>query len=170
MPIKPVTWWDALPNRLEWELETMAAAAPGLTWDGHAGVWEGVVPLWPFERPAPHGLGDFVGSRRLSVAVVPLEAHPAVPPRFLPLDPAPGFHERTQHRWHVNGDGTICMFQQAVEWTGQEPCAALVPKASGWFLEFLLMKAGLIDAMSEAGIADDPTYDALFASPPAVNG
>jgi len=41
---------------------------------------------------------------------------PAAPPRILPQDPDPEIAERTQHRWHVNGDGTLCVFQDEALW------------------------------------------------------
>jgi hypothetical protein len=79
---------------------------------------------------------------------------------------------RTQHDWHVNGDGTVCLFQSASDWTGGDTAADLVVKSAGWFLEYLLMEAGLIERMTANGIVSDPVHDHLFApaNPPAQNG
>jgi hypothetical protein len=30
------------------------------------------------------------------------------------------------HDWHVNGDGTVCLFQSASDWTGRDTAAELV--------------------------------------------
>jgi hypothetical protein len=48
-------------------------------------------------------------------------------------------------------------------WTGIETAADLVVKAAGWFLEYLLMDAGLIEHMSENGIANDDLLDHFFS-------
>ncbi len=164
MEVVPVTWWEALPDRLELELAAMSEAAPDLEWFPDRGVWQGHLPLWPFARALPNELEAFTTGRRFAVEVQPVQAHPAVAPKYWPLDPEPELVERTQQRWHVNGDGSLCLFQRSVDWSGEEPCAALVPKASGWFLEYLLMKSGSIEAMTVNGIVNDDRLDSLMVS------
>lgn len=167
MSFEAVPWWEALPDRLVFELAAMAEVAPDLEWSPREGLWRGRLPVWPFTRARPENLESFTAGRRLLVEVQPVQAHPAVAPKFWPLDPEPELAERTQQRWHVNGDGSLCLFQRSVDWAGDEPCAALIPKASGWFLEYLLMKAGSIEAMTINGIVADDGLDGLMAPDPA---
>lgn len=163
-------WFEAHPDRLAEELEVMASAAPDLTWDPHltrpeyddGGGWSGTVPLWPFDRACPAGLGAFVNGHRFELRVVCLQAHPAVQPRIYPLDPDPDLEWRTSHAWHFNGDGSICLTQRAYDWDGSELVAALVPKLASWFLEYLLLSRGHIEQMTERGIAELDVHDHLF--------
>lgn len=155
------SWAEDDPPRLERELAAMPSVAPGLTWDGLR--WSGTVPLWPFERPRPAGLDSYVGDRRLSIEISYYESFPMVAPRFVPIDPRPELIERTQHRWHVNGDGSLCLFQTFSDWDPFATAADLVPKAAGWFLEYLLMKDRAVEAMTTAGIVLDDSLDHLFA-------
>ena len=39
-----------------------------------------------------------------------------VAPDLYPLDPDVPIERRTQHRWHVNGDGSLCLMQAADDW------------------------------------------------------
>ena len=156
-----VSWMEDDPARLELELAAMPEVAPGLTWDGYA--WRGQAPLWPFERPCPDGLETFVGDRRLMLEVTYFESFPMVAPRFMPLDPEPDIAARTRHEWHVNGDGSLCMFQNFADWDPYATAADLIPKASGWFLEYLLLTSARIDSMSIGGIASDDQHDHFFA-------
>ena len=83
---------------------------------------------------------------------------------MVPLDPQPDPMVRTQHAWHVNGDGTLCLLQTASDWDGTGTAAELVLKAAGWFLEYLLMEAGRIEQMSTAGIVNDDSWDDLLTA------
>lgn len=158
MPEWPrVSWLDDDPARLERELAAMPVVAPDLSWNGRC--WTGHAPLWPFERPHPDGLLSFVGDRRLQVEIFYLESFPMVAPRFMPVDPEPDISVRTRHDWHVNGDGSLCMFQNFSDWDPFSTAADLVPKASGWFLEYLLLSSGRIDTMTVHGIVDDDQLD-----------
>ena len=163
----PETWLEAEPTRRDKERQAMSAVAPDLRWceEDQAGGWEGVVPIWPFNRTIPPHLEDFLYGRRLKVRIEYLESFPMVEPKFLPLEPEPEIRHRTDARWHVLGDGALCLFQDASDWTGGETAADLIPKAAGWFLEFLLMQDGVIDQMTEEGIATDPSFDHLFVPP-----
>jgi hypothetical protein len=162
------SWVEAEPTRTARERSTISAVAPELTWIDHSGGWEGLAPIWPFDRPAPEELDAFLAGRRFRLRVEYLEGFPMAAPRIVPLDPDPDPRVRTQHDWHVNGDGTVCLLQSASDWTGRDTAAVLVVKAAGWFLEYLLMEAGLIDTMTANGIVRDPVHDHLFTSATAA--
>ena len=70
---------------------------------------------------------------------------------------------RTQNRWHVNGDGSLCTVQAAEDWQPRHTAADLVRKASCWLVEYLLVDAGDLDAMTKRGIYSDESVDALLA-------
>jgi hypothetical protein len=161
-----IRWFEAEPQRLELEQKAMATCAPDLRWieqsdDLPAGGWEGDAPIWPFERDAPEpGFSRLLDARRLPVRVEYLESFPAVEPKLWPMiDPPPDPIYRTQHSWHVNGDGSLCLLQTADLWTGRETAADLVVKASGWYIEYLLMEAKVIEQMTLAGIYSDTSLD-----------
>jgi hypothetical protein len=124
--------------------------------------WEGEVPLWPFERPVPPDLEDFVGGQRLDLRIAYLQAHPIVAPTLYPLSPETDPSMWTLHRWHLNGDGSLCLFQDATTWTPDATAADLIAKAASWFLEFVLVSGGFLEAMTERGIIVDDTLDHLF--------
>jgi len=140
----------------------MPKVAPDLTWDGQC--WTGHTPLWPFERLQPEGLLSFVGNRRLEVEISYLESFPMVAPRFMPVDPEPDMSVRTRNDWHVNGDGSLCMFQNFTDWDPFKTAADLVPKAAGWFLEYLLLSSGQIEGMTVNGIVNDDQLDHLLVA------
>jgi hypothetical protein len=164
-------WFDAEPARLAAEQAAMTAVAPELSWSDAApgGGWEGLAPVWPFPRPRPSRLDDFLAGRRLRLGVACSQAHPMVAPKLWPLHPEPEIAQRTVHDWHVNGDGSLCLLQTAAAWTGAELAAELVVKAAGWFLEFLLMQAGVVQAMTSDGIAGSDELDHLL-DPEAGHG
>ncbi len=139
----------------------MPEVAPDLTWDGRC--WTGHAPLWPFGRPQPDGLLAFVGGRRFQLEISYPESFPMLAPRFMPADPEPNIFVRTRQDWHVNGDGSLCMFQDFIDWDPFATAAELVPKAAGWFLEFLLLSSDQIEAMTVNGIVDDGQFDDLLA-------
>lgn len=155
-------WTEALPGRLRWELSEMKRVAPELLWDEGSASWNGLLPTWPFEREAPESLAGFLNGNRFRVEIQPLPAHPAVPPRIWPIEPNPGPWHWTDAAWHTLGDGSLCVVQEHYTWTGGEPCAALIPTAAGWFLEYLLMEGGVIEAMTVHGIETSCELDHLF--------
>ncbi len=160
---KARTWWMDEPALLRGEQDAMASVAPSLTWANRgAGSWAGLVPAWPFDRPAPPGLDTFLAGRRLRVQVSYGHAFPMTPPTVWPLDPEPSIEQRTQHAWHVNGDGSLCLLEAAAAWTGRDPAAELVIKAAGWFIEYLLMSADLITQMTRTGLGADLSMDAVI--------
>lgn len=154
-------WLVAEPERVRREKEEMARVAPEMEWlaDEPAGGWEGLSPVWPFERPAPRGLDALLAGQRLRLRVVYSQGYPMVEPKLLPLDPDPPRDRRILHSWHLNGDGSLCLLQTADAWTGRDTAADLVAKASGWFIEYLLMERGSIEAMTESGIHSDDSLD-----------
>lgn len=155
---------EAEPARLARERQEMKRVAPDLAWDEDlaAGGWTGLAPQWPFDRPRPAGLEALLQGRRLMLRVEYTEAFPMVEPRLWPLDPEPPIERRTAHTWHLNGNGSLCLLQSASDWSGRESAADLVVKASGWFIEYLLLERGEIGAMTEAGIHADPSLDPIL--------
>lgn len=160
-----LAWFDAEPGAFEREKRAMPRVAPDLEWnpDLPAGGWHGAVPIWPFDRPVPPELDAFLGADRLIVQVEYSQAHPMVPPSVHPLDPEPSWLVRTQHTWHVNGDGSLCLMQAADDWNPTDTAADLIVKAAGWYLEFQLMSRGIVRAMSERGIVHDNSLDHLLS-------
>lgn len=164
-----VSWRDAEPTVLARELTEVAKVAPDLVWDEEYGTWAGELPLWPFERVEPAGLHEFVDGRRFRVLIEYPESYPMVEATVIPLDPAPTAWEHSATQFHVLPSGGLCLFRDAVAWEGTETAAELVLKAAGWFLEYLLIKAGLREEMTPAGIADDDSLDELFERRPAAS-
>lgn len=165
---EPITWWRAEPRRLERDQTEITARFDDLVWNSDGdGTWTGVLPLWPFDRPEPPHLRTWAGEGlRLTVAYN--QANPMVEPSLHPLDPEPPPQEWTQTRWHVNGDGTLCLLQEHALWTGRDSLVDLLIKAAGWRLEYALMKYGAIQEMSRCGIVSDSRYDHHFSQQPPV--
>lgn len=160
----PVTWWQCEPRRLARDQAEVLDRLPDLEWQtGGAGGWVGRLPRWPFARPEPQGLVEMVGEVGLEVAVVYGHAYPMIPPAIFPLDPEPPLTTRTDQRWHVMGDGSLCLFQDDAAWTGRDSVVDLLLKAAGWRVEFELMRRGVIEAMTVNGIVDHPQLDHLLA-------
>jgi len=165
-----VRWFEAEPEVLVREREAMATAAPDLEWRDELHWrwrtlcgWEGLAPTWAGERPKPDGLDELLAGRRLKLRVMYREAFPMVPPVLDPIDPVPPMDRRTLHPWHVSGDGSLCMVQTAQDWRpGEDTAADLVRKASGWFIEYLLMENEKIEAMTLRGIFEDTSLDELI--------
>lgn len=158
-----LSWLEAEPRRLALERASMPSIAPDLDWL-QSGGWEGVLPVWPFQRRQPDGLDEFLGGRRVRVRIEYLESFPMTAPRFWPLEPEPPVAVRSMAQWHVMPDGTLCLLQSAAAWDPGGTAADLVPKAAGWFLEYLLLSDDAIEAMTESGIADDDGLDCLWSA------
>jgi hypothetical protein len=118
------------------------------------------------ERAEPNGLAQLIGEWGMPLEVVYGHAYPMVPPSIFPLDPVPKVAEWTIHRWHVMGDGSLCLLQDDVMWDPRQSVIDLLLKAAGWRVEYALVKAGLVDGMSMNGIVTDASRDDLIA--PAV--
>jgi hypothetical protein len=166
------SWVDAEPTRAQREREAMAAVAPELVWrddlerHGHPQLkgWEGIVPIWAAQRPMPRGVPELLGDARLRVQVIYREGFPMVAPVVVPIAPDIPLAHRTQHRWHVNGDGSLCLMQAAGDWHPNETAADLVAKAAGWFIEYQLMLAERIEQMTLHGIYTCTELDDTIAS------
>ncbi|GAA2219371.1 hypothetical protein GCM10010413_07240 [Promicromonospora sukumoe] len=167
----PVFWPDAEPQILERDLADITAFAPDLVYEPpelaggqvvHHGRWVGRLPIWPFDRVIPEGLGS-LAPEGVSVVMSYSAAHPVLPPRVRVLDPEPELEERTQHRWHVAPGGSLCLLQTEGDWTPETSPVELLLKAAGWRIEYALMKAGVVESMTTNGIVSDPARDHLIA-------
>lgn len=167
-----ISWREAEPARLEAERAAMALHCPDMVWRddlewprGRLGSgWQGLAPVWGAERARPAGVVELLSGRRLQLRVLYPEGFPMVPPDLYPLEPDVPIDRRTQNRWHVNGDGSLCTVQAAEDWQPDGTAAELVRKASCWFIEYLLVDAGDLDAMTQRGIYADESVDALLAA------
>lgn len=156
-------WWDQDPGRLERDQREVHARFPYLSWSASGnGQWAGELPMWPFERDCPPGLERVLNGQGLRVEVHCGQAYPAAPPRVWPIAPEPEIVERTQHKWHVNGDGTLCLFENESTWSARASMVDLMLKAAGWRIEYALMKAGHIETMTPNGIVSDPRLDQVI--------
>lgn len=173
MPDRPrISWVDAEAARLAQEREAMATHCPGMAWRGELewprgrrGVgWVGLAPGWGADRPRPDGVEQLLAGRQLRLRVIYPEGFPMVPPDLYPLDPDVPLDRRTQNRWHVNGDGSLCTVQAADDWQPEYTAADLVRKASCWFVEYLLVDGGDLDAMTQRGIYVGTDLDAMLAA------
>jgi hypothetical protein len=166
----PESWVVAEPLIVGREKAEMADHAPDMVWRDDlewlggrpACGWEGSAPAWAADRAKPTGVHELLAGRRLNLLVIYPEAFPSVPPSLFPVDPDVPLDRRTQHRWHVNGDGSICLMQAAGDWHPMNSAADLVRKAAGWFIEYLLMQAGEIEDMSERGLFDEESLDEII--------
>lgn len=158
------SWWQCEPRRLQRDRVEVTEFFPDLVWEAEdAGRWRGRLPLWPFERPEPAGLRDLIGHEGMPVVIEYGHAYPMIPPGVFPVEPQPDPLERTQNRFHVMGDGSLCLLQDDVTWTGRSSITDLLLKAAGWRVEYALIKVGAIEAMSLYGIVDDAQFDHLVA-------
>lgn len=158
-----IPWWEAEPSRFARDQREIATSFPELAWhDVGAGVWSGRLSMWPLERPEPVGLTFLLGGHGMQVEIAYRQAYPMVPPRIFPVDPRPEPVECTQHRWHVNGDGSLCQFQTDTAWDPRDSVCDLIVKAAAWRIEYALMKAGALDQMTLCGIVSDSSLDDLI--------
>ncbi|MCR6491129.1 hypothetical protein [Cellulomonas sp. P24] len=169
--LNPVYWTDVDPRRLARDLADVSAFAPDLDFQAppgvdprteHHGVWTGVLPVWPFDRPKPAGLDELVPTG-FRVQVECSAAHPVIPPAVFPLDPLPEIAERSQHIWHVAPDGRLCLMQTIGAWRPSDTVSDLLAKACAWRVEYALMKRGALSAMTLDGIVSGNELDDLVA-------
>lgn len=168
---EPVFWQDAEPARLERDRREVATFAPNLEYRGfdpsgtgeniHGG-WFGELPLWPFERSAPEGLLELIGSTGLVVEVMYSAAHPMIAPTIFPVSVEPTLQEESRSVWHVAPGGSLCLLQSEGGWNPEASITELLAKAVGWRIEYALMKRGAIQEMSVRGIVTDSSFDYLI--------
>lgn len=132
------------------------------------GGWYGILPMWPFDRAAPDGLDVLIGGSGLEFTLNYPAAYPMVPPVIWPLAPEPELVERTQATWHVLPSGGLCLLQSDGTWQPEASIVELLLKASGWRVEYALMKAHVIEAMAVSGIVSDPSSDHLVTQAAAA--
>ena len=167
----PESWVDSEPGIVEREKAAMAEHAPEMAWREDlvwmerrvAYGWAGRAPSWAADRPKPAGVDELLADRRLELVVIYPEAFPSVPASLFPTDPDVPLDRRTLSRWHVNGDGSLCLMQAASDWQPTDTAAALVRKATGWLIEYLLVDAGQTERMTERGIFEDTSLDEIVA-------
>lgn len=161
----PRSWWQDEPERRAAEIAAMKAVAPDLAWQDAepSGGWKGTVPLWPFTRPEPPGLLTVVGGRPLEVHITCGHAFPMVEPAVRPVSVDVPSEALGWTNWHVAPDGTLCLLQESAQWDPASATAELIPKVSGWYIEFCLKKGEHIEAMTISGIAEDDSLDGLLA-------
>lgn len=142
----------------------MAAQAPDMEWadDLPAKGWRGIAPEWPMPRPRPAKLEKLLQGRRMQLEVRYSQGFPAQAPGLVPLDPAPDLSRRGREKWHLNGDGTLCLLRRISDWTGAATAADLVEKAGSWFIEYRAVEEGLLEEMSAVGMWGDDKLDALI--------
>lgn len=162
MTVDPIPWWAAEPARLQRDRDEIAADFPSLslTLDGQ-GCWTGELPLWPFNRAEPARLTELLDGNGLLVEIAYTAAYPMMFPFIYPRRPEPCLEEWTQARFHVLGNGALCLFQSVADWDPASSITDLIHKAAGWHIEYALLNAGLIEDMSLVGIVNDECYDAL---------
>ncbi len=158
------SWWQDEPGRLAREQAAMGTAAPGLVWlaGERSGGWLGKVPVWPFDRPVPRGLTGLLGGQALEVRIVCGHAFPMVEPQVHPLSVEVPFQALGWTSWHVAPGGSLCLLQASAQWDPASTAADLIPKISGWHIEYHLMVRGLIKAMTERGLDADDSLDRLL--------
>lgn len=164
MTLERRSWWADDPARLELEQRDVASVAPGLEWvPEQAGRFEGEIPIWPFPRPEPVGLRDLVTAPG-RIRVEYRQAFPAVPPTVICKEPEPPILLRSFEAFHVLPNGALCLLRDADQWTLNSRTSELLLKASGWVIEFALLKAGAVERMTKSGIVEDDKLDELIST------
>lgn len=163
-----IPWWEAEPRRLEKDRQEIGEAFPDLVLrlDGQ-GYWTGRLPTWTFQRPAPEGLGRLVPTG-VRIVLAYTSAYPIVSPYIFPTEPEPLPLELTQTRWHILGNGALCLFQTQADWDPSSSVVDLLMRAVGWRIEYALLKAGACEEMTMASIVNDPVRDSLIAETGSV--
>lgn len=157
--VEAIRWWQDDPGRLAAECAAMKEAAPDLRWSEEGlGGWSGEVPLWPFGRNPPRGLTDLVKDQRLHVKVTCWPAHPMLAPLVRPRVDLP-IVALGQNTWHLLPNGALCLFRGTSWWDPARLAADLVPKISGWYIEYHLMIRHCIDQMPDPGVDIDDRLD-----------
>lgn len=163
MTLLPRSWWVDDPARFEREVREVTSIAPALTWVSEgAGRFEGEIPVWPFVREPPEGLSTLVTAAG-RVRVEYRQAFPAVPPTIVSEHPKPAIRLRSFTDYHVLPNGGLCLLRDADQWTLQSSTTELLLKASGWVIEYALLRAGATERMTVNGIVEDAQLDELIS-------
>jgi hypothetical protein len=164
----PRTWWQDEPRRLAAERAAMARAAPDLVWSEAASGWIGPVPLWPFDRSQPAGLVALVDGRPFRIHLVCGPAFPMVEPAAFPQGIEIPVEALGWTEWHLLPNGALCLSSSHSGWDPAARAADLVPKISGWYIEYNLKIRGLVHEMTGYGLAADPSLDPLLSAFPEI--
>lgn len=161
--VPAISWWQEDPARLNSERAALYAVAPDMVWRQEgSGLWTGRVPLWPIPRRQPSGVAALVRGRTFEVTIESRHAHPMVVPFVWPENITPPVIALGWTEWHLLPNGSLCLLQKNSSWDPSWLAAELIPKISGWYIEYHLMRSGYIDSMTDRGIADDDSLDALL--------
>lgn len=170
--IARIPWYEADSELAAIERERVLAVASQMEWRvdlehggrGDLSGWVGPLPDWTPERPRPSGLDALLGDGPLIARVIYREAFPVVAPVVVPVSVDTPLEHRTDARWHVMGDGSLCLIQQAWAWSPMDSAADLIVKASGWYIEYQLMRREAIQSMTLNGIHYDDSLDDVIAN------
>lgn len=158
-----ISWWQDDPARLESERAAMFAVAPNLDWQSEkSGRWVGHVPIWPIPRRQPSGVARLIHHQPFEVTIECRQAHPMIVPFVWPTKIRLAVAELGWSDWHLLPNGSLCLLQGNASWDPFERAASLIPKISGWYVEYHLRRAGYIERMTQEGIAKDDRLDALL--------
>ncbi|WP_187270467.1 hypothetical protein [Microbacterium wangchenii] len=119
--------------------------------------------MWPFERPEPDGLRVLVPEPG-RVRIEYRQAFPAVPPTIVCERPSPDISLRSFEAFHVLPNGGLCLLRGADQWTLMSRTSDLLLKASGWVIEYALLRAGAVERMTVSGIVEDSGLDACIST------
>jgi hypothetical protein len=165
--IVAVPWWKDEPLRLKAELAAMELVAPDLVWsEADTGGWVGPLPMWPFDRPRPAGLAALLGHQPCEVLIASNHAYPMVQPTIHPLRPRAPWQMWGLGEYHLLPNGSLCLLQSHAAWNPSARIADMIPKASGWYIEYRLILAGRLRAMPEPGFAAGGHLDHLVPPDP----
>lgn len=158
---RPIHWDEAEPARLALDHDDLAAIAPDLRWNPEKRCWTGRLPRWPFDRPEPAGLVQLL-PQGMTVQVRPSPAHPLTEPAIFPIDVDIEVRHRLDHRWHLAGDGRLCLLRTPLDWRPEDRLSELILKAAAWRCKLTLLETEVVTAMTENGIVSDGSRDHLF--------
>jgi len=158
---RPIHWDEAEPARLALDTHDLGTVEPDLRWHPDRRCWTGRLPRWPFERAEPAGLRQLL-PLGMCVLVQPSPAHPLAEPAIFPTDVDIEVWHRLDHRWHLSGDGRLCLLRSPLDWQPDDLISELLLKAVAWRCELTLLESGVVPAMTENGIASDASRDHLF--------
>jgi hypothetical protein len=114
------------------------------------------------DRPTSATGARGTGHQAFEVKIVCGPAYPMVEPLVWPTAMDLPVTALGWTEWHLLLNGALCLLQDNTSWDPSALAAELVPKISGWYIEYHLKSAGYIRRMTEYGIATDDSLDALL--------